>query len=87
MRLLSAVIRQGTSQLLKNGSGRFGEDGNYILAVGRQYSLLCEIEEAKKFVKRAIKADSSLKADFLDDPAFDSVWALSLTINFLLIKN
>ena len=53
---------------------RFGEDGKYLLAVGRQYALLCEIEEAKRYVKLAIKADSSLKAEFLDDPAFDPVW-------------
>ena len=25
-------------------------------------------------MKRAIKMDSSLKAEFLDDPAFDAVW-------------
>jgi len=64
----------GALQLLKDASERFGEDGKYLLAVGRQYALLCEIEEAKKYVKRAIKADSSLKAEFLDDPAFDPVW-------------
>ena len=33
-----------------------------------------EIEEAKKFVKRAIKIDKSLRTEFLDDPAFDAVW-------------
>ena len=64
----------GALQLLKDASERFREDGEYLLAVGRQYALLCEIEEAKKYVKRAIKADSSLKAAFLDDPAFDPVW-------------
>jgi hypothetical protein len=61
-------------QLLKDASERFGEEGKYLLAVGRQYALLCEIEEAKNYVKRAIKADSSLKAEFLDDLAFDAVW-------------
>ena len=64
----------GALQLLKDASEQFGEDGKYLLAVGRQYALLCEIEEAKRYVKRAIKADSSLKAEFLDDPAFDPVW-------------
>ena len=64
----------GALQLLKDASERFREDGKYLLAVGRQYALLCEIEEAKKYVKRAIKADSSLKAEFLDDSAFDPVW-------------
>ena len=37
-------------------------------------SLLCEIEEAKKYVKRAFKIDKSLRTEFLDDPAFDAVW-------------
>lgn len=55
--------------MLKDASERFGEDGKYL-----QYALLCEIKEAKRYVKRAIKADSSLKAEFLDDPAFDPVW-------------
>jgi len=64
----------GVLQLLKDASEGFGEDGKYLLVIGRKYALLCEIEEAKKYVKRAIKADSSLKADFLDDPAFDPVW-------------
>ena len=61
-------------QLLKDASERFGEEGKYLLAVGRQYSLLCEIEEAKKYVKRAFKIDKSLRTEFLDDPAFDAVW-------------
>ena len=64
----------GALQLLKDASEWFEEDGKYLLAIGRQYALSCEIEEAKKYVKRAIKADSSLKAEFLDDPAFDAVW-------------
>ena len=64
----------GALQLLEDASERFEEDGKYLLAVGRQYALLCEIEEAKKYVKRAIKADSSLKGEFFDDPAFDPVW-------------
>ena len=40
----------GVLQLLKDASERFGEDGKYLLAIGRQYALLCEIEEAKKYV-------------------------------------
>ena len=67
--------------MLKDSSERFEENGKYLLAVGRQYSLLCNIEEARKYVKRAIKADSSLKAEFLDDPAFDPVWE-----SFYLLK-
>ena len=64
----------GALQLLHDSSNRFGEDAQYIFALGRQYALLCDIEESKKYVKRAIKMDSSLKAEFLDDPAFDAVW-------------
>ena len=66
--------RTGALQLLHDSSKRFGEDAQYIFALGRQYTLLCEIEESKKYVKRAIKMDSLLKAEFLDDPAFDPVW-------------
>ena len=32
------------------------------------------LEEAKNFVRRVFKLNGSFKADFLDDPAFDSVW-------------
>ena len=64
----------GVLQLLKDASERFGEDAKYLFAVGRQYSLLCEIEEAEKYVKRAFKIDKSLRTEFLDDPAFDAVW-------------
>ena len=64
----------GALQLLHESSKRFGEDAKYLFAVGRQYSLLCAIEEAKKYVKRAFKIDKSLRTEFLDDPAFDAVW-------------
>ena len=32
------------------------------------------VEEAKNSVRRVFKLNGSFKADFLDDPAFDSVW-------------
>jgi len=32
------------------------------------------VEEAKNIVRRVFKLNGSFKADFLDDPAFDSVW-------------
>ena len=47
---------RGSSPLFINAPERFGEDGKYLLAIGRQYALLCKIEEAK-YVKQAIKAD------------------------------
>ena len=31
-------------------------------------------EEAKNLVRRVFKLNGSFKADFLDDPEFDSVW-------------
>jgi len=64
----------GALQLLHDSFKRFGKDAKYLFAVGRQYALLCEIEEAKKYVKRAFKIDKSLRTEFLDDPAFDAVW-------------
>ena len=65
------MIRQELCSCLKTPlSG--SRDAKYLFAVGRQYSLLCEIEEAKKYVKRAFKIDKSLRTEFLDDPAFDA---------------
>jgi hypothetical protein len=31
-------------------------------------------EEAKDLVRRVFKLNGSFKAEFLDDPAFDSIW-------------
>ena len=64
----------GALQLLKDEVIKFGELSNYVYAVARQYALLGEVEDAKLFVKRAIKRDASVKKKFLDDPAFDAVW-------------
>jgi hypothetical protein len=35
---------------------------------------LGDMEEAKNLVRQVFKLNGSFKADFLDDPAFDSVW-------------
>jgi hypothetical protein len=35
---------------------------------------LGDMEEAKNLVRRVFKLNGSFKADFLDDPAFDSFW-------------
>ena len=35
---------------------------------------LGDMKEAKNLVRRVFKLNGSFKADFLDDPAFDSVW-------------
>ena len=59
---------------LKDTQGRFAENAQYLLGLGRMHALLGELMEARKFVRQAIKMDSSLKADFIDGPAFDAVW-------------
>ena len=46
----------------------------YIFAIGRYYALAQEIQQAREYTKRAIKMDGSLRAEFLEDSAFDSVW-------------
>ena len=64
----------GALQLLKDEVIKFSELTDYVYSVARQYAVLGEIEDAKLFVKRAIKRDASVKKKFLDDPAFDAVW-------------
>ena len=53
---------------------RFKESARYIFAIGRYYALSHEIQRAREYVRRAIKMDGSLRAEFLEDSAFDSVW-------------
>ena len=64
----------GALQLLKDAVIKFSERTEFVYALARQHALLGEIEDAKLFVKRAIKRDASVKEQFLDDPAFDAVW-------------
>ena len=64
----------GALQMLKGEVINFGELADYVYSVARQYALMGEIEDAKIFVKRAIKRDASVKKKFLDDPSFDEVW-------------
>jgi hypothetical protein len=42
--------------------------------LGKYHALLGNVEESKNLVRRVFKLNGSFKADFLDDPAFDSVW-------------
>ena len=42
--------------------------------MAKYHALLGNVEEAKDLVRRVFKLNGSFKADFLDDPAFDSVW-------------
>ena len=53
---------------------RFKQSARYIFAIGRYYALANEIQRAREYTKRAIKMDGSLRAEFLEDSAFDSVW-------------
>jgi hypothetical protein len=53
---------------------RFKECARYVFAIGRYYALSHEIQRAREYTKRAIKMDGSLRAEFLEDSAFDSVW-------------
>ena len=53
---------------------RFKESAKYVYAIGRYYALSHEIQRAREYTKRAIKMDGSLRAEFLEDSAFDSVW-------------
>ena len=55
----------GALQLLHDSSKRFGNDAKYIFALGRQYALLCEIEEAKKYVSGLSKRTVLLRLNFL----------------------
>ena len=53
---------------------RFKESARYIYAIGRYYALANEIQRAREYVRRAIKMDGSLRAEFIEDSAFDAVW-------------
>ena len=53
---------------------RFKESARYIYVIGRYYALANEIQRAREYVRRAIKMDGSLRAEFLEDSPFDAVW-------------
>jgi len=59
---------------LKDAEDRFCEAAEYLFRLGKYHAILGNIEEAKNLVRRVFKLNGSFKADFLDDPAFDSVW-------------
>jgi len=59
---------------LKDAENKFGEDAQYLFRLAKYHALLGKVEEAKNLVRRVFKLDGSFKAEFLDDPAFDSVW-------------
>ena len=52
---------------------RFNDSARYIFAIGRYYALANEIQRAREYVRKAIKMDGSLRAEFLEDSAFDAV--------------
>ena len=53
---------------------RFKESARYVYAIGRYYALANEIQRSREYTRRAIKMDGSLRAEFIEDSAFDSVW-------------
>jgi tetratricopeptide (TPR) repeat protein len=53
---------------------RFGKSARYVYAIGRYYALANEVQRAREYTRRAIKMDGSLRAEFIEDSAFDSVW-------------
>ena len=53
---------------------RFSKSARYVYAIGRYYALSHEIQRAREYTKRAIKMNGSLRAEFLEDPAFNEVW-------------
>jgi tetratricopeptide (TPR) repeat protein len=59
---------------LKDAEGRFGEEAEYLFRLGKYHAILGNVDEAKNLVRRVFKLNGSFKADFLEDPAFDSVW-------------
>ena len=61
-------------ETLLSDEERFSQSARYVYAIGRYYALANEIQRAREYTKRAIKMDGSLRAEFLEDSAFDSVW-------------
>ena len=59
---------------LQDAEGKFCEEAEYLFRLGKYQAILGNVEEAKNLVRRVFKLNGSFKADFLDDPAFDSVW-------------
>ena len=53
---------------------RFDESARYVYAIGRYYALANEVQRAREYVRRAVKMDGSLRAEFIQDSAFDAVW-------------
>ena len=49
---------------------RFEESARYVFSIGRYYALANEIQRAREYVRKAIKMDGSLRAEFLEDSAF-----------------
>ena len=52
---------------------RFKESARYVYAIGRYYALADEVQRAREYTKRAIKMDGSLRAEFIEDSAFNVV--------------
>lgn len=64
----------GLLEKFSDAEDKFGETAQYLFRLAKYHALLGKVEEAKDLVRRVFKLNGSFKAEFLDDPAFDSVW-------------
>ena len=69
-----ACLRDPKIPQFEDAQDQFCEHPEYLFRVGKYHAILGNVEEAKNLVRRVFKLNGSFKADFLDDPAFDSVW-------------
>ena len=78
MNYVDGIIKLGETkdaiEALEEVKDRFANFAEYIFKLGKCHAILGNVEEAKNLVRRVFKLNGSFKADFLDDPAFDSVW-------------
>jgi hypothetical protein len=56
------------------GRDSFKEQADVLFAIGRYLALADEIMRARDYLRRAMKLDTNLRTEFLDDSAFDAVW-------------
>ena len=62
------------AEMLIEDEDNFKEQADVLFAIGRYLALADEIMRARDYLRRAIKLDKNLRAEFLDDSAFDAVW-------------
>ena len=53
---------------MKDVEDRFCEEAEYLFRLGKYHAILGNVEEAKNFVKHAIKIDTKYKLEYAKDP-------------------